>query len=74
MLALCLLLASLLIVDAHAQHKQFKDWLAACDNLRNCHAYGFGAGAGGRVSTSGARRSAGTLPRVTVVVEEPRRA
>ena len=69
-LALCLLLASLPVADAHAQHKQFKDWLAACDNLRNCHAYGFGAGAwAGAYLHLERGGAAGTLPRVTVVVE-----
>ncbi len=29
--------------DAQAQEaRQFRDWYAACDNLRNCSAYGFG--------------------------------
>ena len=69
-LALCLLLASLPIADAHAQHKQFKDWRAACDNLRTCHAYGFGAGAWtGAYLHLERGGAAGTLPRVTVVVE-----
>jgi len=32
---------------ASAQMKQFRDWLAACDNLRTCSAYGFDADQGG---------------------------
>ncbi len=42
-----LLLAGAVICSARpaaAEFKDFRDWLAVCDNLRNCAAYGFVAG------------------------------
>jgi hypothetical protein len=31
---------------AASEYKSFKDWYAACDNLRNCSAYGYGTDSG----------------------------
>ena len=55
---------------AAAEFKDFRDWHAACDNLRNCSAYGFQADepsyACVRVERSGAPAAAA---RVTIVVD-----
>ena len=42
-------LLALCATPAHSDYKQFKDWFAACDNLRNCHTYGTPATASARV-------------------------
>jgi hypothetical protein len=36
-----ILITSLFTLPAHAAEKEFRTWWAACDNLRNCSAYGF---------------------------------
>ncbi len=55
---------------AHAQTKQFRDWLAGCDNLRTCTAYGFDStqmgGAYVMLTRDGA---AGAGLRVTIAVD-----
>lgn len=47
---------------AAADAKEFKDWYAACDNLRNCNAYGFdlslSGGANLRIERGGAPNAA----------------
>lgn len=40
--------ATLLALPAQASDKEFRDWWAACDNLRNCSAYGFDTELSGR--------------------------
>jgi hypothetical protein len=42
-LAAPLICAALAIAPAAADIKQFRDWIAACDNLRSCSVYGFDA-------------------------------
>jgi hypothetical protein len=54
---------------AHAQVKQFRDWLAACDNLRTCSAFALkdaGTVAYLRIDRDGAPAAA---PRVSVVLD-----
>jgi hypothetical protein len=55
---------------ASAEIKQFRDWIAACDNLRACSAYGFDAELSGnsylRLERDGAADAA---LRITIVVE-----
>ena len=73
-----LVLASMLALPATAaaqDHKQFRDWYAACDNLRNCSAYGFDTELSGfsylRLERGGA---ADAKPKVTIAVQVPRGA
>jgi hypothetical protein len=55
---------------ASAEIKQLRDWIAACDNLRACSAFGFDAELSGnnyiRLERDGAAEAA---PRITIVVE-----
>jgi hypothetical protein len=43
LLGAALLRGALLALPAHAADREFRQWWAACDNLRNCSAYGFAA-------------------------------
>lgn len=55
--------------------KQFRDWFAACDNLRNCSAYGFDAEfLGGGISYLRIERggAADAPVKVTVTAEVPK--
>jgi hypothetical protein len=62
--------AALATAPASADIKQFRDWIAACDNLRACSAYGFDAQLSGnsyvRIERDGAAQAA---VRLTIVVE-----
>jgi hypothetical protein len=62
--------AVLSAAPASAEIKQFRDWIAACDNLRACSAYGFDAELSGnsylRLERDGAADAA---LRITIVVE-----
>src|SRR5262244_90670 len=57
-----------------AESKDFRDWHAACDNLRNCSAYGFQADdpayAYVRVERSGAPTASATITVVADVNEK----
>src|ERR1700722_20290709 len=54
---------------AFAQMKEFRDWLAACDNLRTCTAYGFDADMGGYAYVRLTRDGGADAPlRVTIAV------
>jgi Protein of unknown function (DUF1176) len=54
---------------ASAQIKEFRDWLAACDNLRTCTAYGFDADMGGYAYVRLTRDGGADAPlRVTIAV------
>lgn len=51
------------------QIKEFRDWLAACDNLRSCTAYGFDADPGGYAYVRLTRDGGGDAPlRVAIAV------
>ena len=66
LLAGCILAAA----PASAEIKQFRDWIAACDNVRACSAYGFDAELSGnsyiRLERGG---GADAALRITIVVE-----
>jgi hypothetical protein len=47
LLSVALLACAFAAAPARAEMKEFRDWLAACDNLRSCTAYGFDADMGG---------------------------
>ncbi len=71
----CILFIAILTgfaAPAEAEIRQFKDWLAVCDNLRNCTAYGFdteiGAGMFLRIDRGGAPDA---TPKVTIAVDVP---
>lgn len=59
-------------VPAQAEIRQFRDWVAVCDNLRNCTAYGFdteiGAGIFLKIERGGAPEAA---PKVMIAVDVP---
>jgi hypothetical protein len=68
-LALAVIALALSAAPASAEVKTFRDWLAACDNGRNCTAYGlreYAAGAFLRVDRDGAPDAAA---RFTVLVD-----
>ncbi|MET0868435.1 MAG: DUF1176 domain-containing protein [Pseudorhodoplanes sp.] len=72
--------AALVLAASAAQasdFKQFRDWYAACDNLRNCSAYGFDAELLGR-GMSYLRLERGGAPdapvKVTITVDVPKGA
>ncbi len=75
------MIAALLLGSAPAAQasdfKQFRDWYAACDNLRNCSAYGFDAELLGR-GMSYLRIERGGAPeatvKVTITVDVPKGA
>src|SRR5579883_284202 len=51
------------------QMKEFRDWLAACDNLRSCTAYGFDTDPGGYAYVRLTRDGGGDAPlRITIAV------
>ena len=55
---------------ASADVKQFRDWIAACDNLRTCAAYGFGAELAGNNYIRLDRDGGADAPlRITIVVD-----
>jgi hypothetical protein len=62
--------ATLSAAPASAEIKTFRDWIAACDNLRTCNAYGFDSELAGtaylRIERDGTPDAA---PRVTVTVD-----
>ena len=61
--------AALATNPASAQMKEFRDWLAACDNLRTCTAYGFDADMGGYAYVRLTRDGGADAPlRVTIAV------
>src|SRR5687768_16542726 len=52
--------------------KTFRDWLVACDNLRNCNAFALAGEWHGtylKITRSGARQA---TPTVTVIVDVPK--
>src|SRR5690242_8512232 len=54
---------------ASAQMKEFRDWLAACDNTRSCTAYGFDADIAGYAYIKLTRDGGADAPlRVTIAV------
>lgn len=58
-------------VEAKGTMKSLRDWLVACDNFRNCSAFGLGEewnGAYVKIARDGARDA---TPTVTVVVDVP---
>src|ERR1051325_8866855 len=70
LLAAPLIWATLSATPAAAEIKQFRDWIAACDNLRSCSAFGFDAELSGssyiRLERDG---TADAALRITIVVE-----
>jgi hypothetical protein len=70
LLAAPLIWVALSAAPASAEIKQFRDWVAACDNLRSCSAFGFDAALSGssyiRLERDGAADAA---LRITIVVE-----
>ena len=61
--------AALAANPAFAEMREFRDWLAACDNLRTCTAYGFDADMGGYAYVRLARGGDADAPlRVTIAV------
>ena len=61
--------AGLWAPPASADMKDFRDWTAACDNLRTCNAYGFDADTGGGAYLRIERGGAADAPlRITVAV------
>src|SRR5262249_15067814 len=55
---------------ACADIKQFRDWIAACDNLRACNAYGFDAELSGSSYIRLERAGAADAPlRITIAVD-----
>lgn len=70
-LTLVALILALFASPAVAQVKTFRDWLAACDNVRTCVAYGVRESAPGvllRIDRDGAADAA---PRFTLMVDAP---
>ena len=69
-LAAPLIWATLSATPAAAEIKQFRDWIAACDNLRGCSAFGFDAELSGssyiRLERDG---TADAALRIAIVVE-----
>ena len=68
-------LAGAAMPAAASDFKQFRDWFAACDNLRNCSAYGFDAEfLGGGISYLRIERggAADAPVKVTITVELPK--
>lgn len=65
-----LVAATLLALPASAStDKEFRDWWAACDNLRNCSAYGFDTELSGRGYLRIARDGAAAAkPKITLAV------
>jgi hypothetical protein len=67
--------AGLAMPAAASDFKQFRDWFAACDNLRNCSAYGFDAESlGGGISYLRIERggAADAPVKVTITAEMPK--
>jgi hypothetical protein len=65
--------AAFAATSASAQMKEFRDWLAACDNTRSCTAYGFDADMGGYAYvqlTRDAGADAGLRVSIAVNVQE----
>ena len=74
LLGVALLAGAALSVSASAQIKSFRDWVAACDNLRACNAYGFDAELSGNNYLRLERGGDADAPlRITVVVEARRK-
>ena len=78
MRAIGLVVAVLLAIPEPAaaqDQKQFRDWYVACDNLRNCSAYGFDTELSGfsylRLERGG---GADAQPKITVTVQVPQDA
>jgi Protein of unknown function (DUF1176) len=65
-----LLAAVFFAARASAEMKSFRDWVAACDNLRSCSAYGFDAELSGNSYLRLERDGAADAPlRITLVVD-----
>src|SRR5215470_17345294 len=66
----CVAAAVLSAAPASAEIKQFRDWIAACDNLRACGAYGFDAELSGSNYIRLERAGAADAPlRITIAVD-----
>lgn len=67
--------AVFLALPAQADIRQFKDWLAVCDNLRNCAAYGFDVELSGGTFVKIERGGApGAAPKVMIAIDVPDKA
>jgi len=65
--------AALSAAPASADIKQFRDWIAACDNLRACSAYGFDVELSGNTYIRLERAGAAEAPlRITIAVDAQR--
>ena len=67
------LIAAAALSAASADIKQFRDWIAACDNLRACSAYGFDVELSGNTYIRLERAGAAEAPlRITIAVDAQR--
>lgn len=68
-LAASIIATVLIALPAQAADKEFRDWWAACDNTRNCSAYGFDSELSGRGYLRIARDGAAAAkPNITIAV------